>query len=47
MTAFVIAMILAIMRALLDSRIYQDTDLARVAPVLAVVPAGRRRWWRK
>lgn len=45
--AFVIAMILAIMRALLDSRIYQDTDLARVAPVLAVVPAGRRRWWRK
>ncbi|NUP11637.1 MAG: hypothetical protein HOW73_36790 [Polyangiaceae bacterium] len=46
--ALVIAMILATMRALLDSRIYEEPDLARVAPVLAVVPRGvGRRWWRR
>lgn len=46
--AAVIAMILALMRALLDSRIYEHADLARVAPLLAVVPRGtRKRWWRR
>ncbi|MBK6512706.1 MAG: hypothetical protein IPM79_14830 [Polyangiaceae bacterium] len=42
------AMILAIIRALLDSRIYEEADLSRVSPVLAVVPRGTsRRWWRR
>jgi len=46
--AFAIAMILALMRALLDSRIYEEADLGRIAPVLAVVPkGGRRGWWRR
>lgn len=46
--AFFIAMVLALMRALLDSRVYEEPDLARVAPVLAVVPRGvGRRWWRR
>lgn len=46
--AFVLAMIIAVLRALLDNRVYEEADLSRVAPVLAVVPrAGSRRWWRR
>jgi uncharacterized protein involved in exopolysaccharide biosynthesis len=45
--ALVFGTILAILRALLDDRIYEESDLARVSPVLAVVPrGGARRWWR-
>ncbi len=45
--ALVFGLILAILRALLDDRIYEEADLARVSPVLAVVPrGGKRRWWR-
>lgn len=43
-----IALMVSIVRALLDDRIYEELDLQRVAPVLAVVPrAERRRWWNK
>jgi uncharacterized protein involved in exopolysaccharide biosynthesis len=43
-----IALMVAIVRALLDDRIYEEVDLQRVAPVLAVVPRPeRRRWWKK
>lgn len=43
-----IALMTAIVRALLDDRIYEEVDLQRVAPVLAVVPrAEKRRWWKK
>ncbi len=46
--SFVFAMIVSVLRALLDNRIYEESDLVRVAPVLAVVPrAGARRWWRR
>jgi uncharacterized protein involved in exopolysaccharide biosynthesis len=46
--SFVLAMIISLMRALLDNRIYEESDLVRVAPVLAVVPrSGARRWWRR
>lgn len=46
--SFAFAFIIAIMRALLDNRVYEESDLARVAPVLAVVPkAGAKRWWRR
>lgn len=46
--AFVLAMIVAFLRALLDDHVYEEADLARVAPVLAVVPrGGARRWWRR
>lgn len=46
--SFVLAMIISVLRALLDNRIYEESDLVRVAPVLAVVPrAGARRWWRR
>jgi uncharacterized protein involved in exopolysaccharide biosynthesis len=41
------AMVIAFLRALLDDRIYEESDLSRVGPVLAVVPRGtRKRWWR-
>ncbi|MFO0550467.1 MAG: hypothetical protein U0271_18880 [Polyangiaceae bacterium] len=44
--SFAIAMVLAFLRALLDSRIYEEADLARFAPVLAVVrKGGGRRWF--
>jgi uncharacterized protein involved in exopolysaccharide biosynthesis len=44
----VLAMIVALLRALLDRRIYEEADLARIAPILAVVPrAGRRGLWRR
>ena len=40
------ALMVSVLRALLDDRIYEELDLARVAPVLAVVPRPeRRRWW--
>lgn len=43
-----IALVVAVLRALLDDRIYEEVDLQRVAPVLAVVPrAEKRRWWKK
>ncbi|NUO50927.1 MAG: hypothetical protein HOV80_18900, partial [Polyangiaceae bacterium] len=46
--SFVLAMIVALLRALLDRRIYEEADLARIAPILAVVPrAGRRGLWRR
>lgn len=46
--SFVVAMIVALLRALLDRRIYEEADLARIAPILAVVPrAGRRGLWRR
>ncbi len=46
--SFVLAMIISVLRALLDNHIYEESDLVRVAPVLAVVPrAGARRWWRR
>ena len=46
--SFALAMVLSIFRALLDNHVYEEQDLARVAPVLAVVPrAGARRWWRR
>jgi uncharacterized protein involved in exopolysaccharide biosynthesis len=41
--SFLIAMVIAVLRALLDSRIYEEADLARVSPVLAVVPRSGRR----
>jgi uncharacterized protein involved in exopolysaccharide biosynthesis len=40
-----IAFLVAIVRALLDDRIYEELDLARVAPVLTVVPRQGRRGW--
>jgi capsular polysaccharide biosynthesis protein len=44
--SMVLALIVAVLRALLDDRIYEEIDLARVAPVLAVVPRPeKRRWW--
>jgi uncharacterized protein involved in exopolysaccharide biosynthesis len=43
-----LGMVIALLRALLDDLVYEETDLARVAPVLAVVPRGTGgRWWRK
>ena len=46
--SLVVGMIIALLRALLDDLVYEETDLARVAPVLAVVPRGTGgRWWRK
>ncbi|MBL8741713.1 MAG: hypothetical protein JNK04_11485 [Myxococcales bacterium] len=46
--AFVLGLILAFLRALLDSRIFEESDISRIAPVLAVVPkGGSRRWWRR
>src|SRR5690606_28043343 len=44
--ASALALMVAVLRALLDDRIYEEIDLARVSPILAVVPrAERRRWW--
>jgi uncharacterized protein involved in exopolysaccharide biosynthesis len=44
--SFAIAMIIAVLRAVLDTRIYEESDLARVAPIMTVVPkAGSRRWF--
>lgn len=44
--SFVLAMLIAILRAVLDTRIYEESDLARVAPILTVVPrSGSRRWF--
>jgi len=43
--ALALAMLVAVLRALLDDRIYEELDLARVAPVLAVVPKQGRRGW--
>lgn len=44
--SFALAMIIAMLRALLDTRIYEESDLVRVAPILAVVPkSGSRRWF--
>ncbi len=46
--AFAIGLVLAFLRALLDSRIFEESDLSRIAPVLAVVPkGGSRRWFRR
>jgi len=46
--ALVLGLILAFLRALLDSRIFEESDVARIAPVLAVVPkGGSGRWWRR
>ena len=46
--SLVVGMVIALLRALLDDLVYEETDLARVAPVLAVVPRGTGgRWWRK
>ena len=46
--SLVLALIVALLRALLDRRIYEEADLARFAPILAVVPrAGRRGLWRR
>jgi capsular polysaccharide biosynthesis protein len=46
--AFVLGLILAFLRALLDSRIFEESDISRIAPVLAVVPkGGSGRWWRR
>jgi uncharacterized protein involved in exopolysaccharide biosynthesis len=46
--ALVLSSILALLRALLDDHVYEEADLARVAPVLAVVPraSGGRWFWR-
>ncbi|MFO0617537.1 MAG: protein kinase [Polyangiaceae bacterium] len=44
--SFALAMIIAILRAVLDTRIYEESDLARVAPIMTVVPkSGSRRWF--
>lgn len=44
----VLALVVALLRALLDRRIYEEADLARIAPILAVVPRpGRRPLWRR
>lgn len=40
-----LALLVAVIRALLDDRIYEELDLARVAPVLTVVPRQGRRGW--
>jgi len=45
--ALILGTILAILRALLDDRIYDESDLERISPVLAVVPRGGARRWRK
>ncbi|MBL9026766.1 MAG: protein kinase [Myxococcales bacterium] len=46
--SFALAMVVALLRALLDRRIYEEADLARIAPILAVVPrSGRRHLWRR
>ncbi len=46
--SFMLAMVVALLRALLDRRIYEEADLSRIAPVLAVIPrAGRRGWFRR
>jgi uncharacterized protein involved in exopolysaccharide biosynthesis len=46
--ALMFAGILALLRALLDDHVYEEADLARVAPVLAVVPrASGGRWFRR
>lgn len=41
----VLAMVIALLRALLDDLVYEEADLARVAPVLAVVPRGKTGWF--
>jgi uncharacterized protein involved in exopolysaccharide biosynthesis len=44
--SFAIAMVIALLRAVLDTRIYEESDLVRIAPILAVVPkSGGRRWF--
>lgn len=46
--SFALAMVVALLRALLDRRIYEEADLARIAPILAVVPRpGRRTLWKR
>lgn len=46
--AFAIALVIALIRALLDDRIYDVNDLARISPVLAVVPRNApKRWWKR
>ncbi len=46
--ALVLGLILAFLRALLDSRVFEESDISRIAPVLAVVPKGSSgRWWRR
>jgi len=46
--AFAIALVISLIRALLDDRIYDVNDLARISPVLAVVPrVATKRWWKR
>jgi uncharacterized protein involved in exopolysaccharide biosynthesis len=44
--SFMLAMLISLVKALLDNHVYEESDLSRIAPILTVVPrAGGRRWF--